>query len=73
MTGWTLLWLVWLLAFCLIEGVALSNCQAGDTLSEQIWCWASIKNKGAWWRFRRFLLVALLAWLCLHFLSGGSF
>lgn len=73
MSGWTLLWLGWLVAFALIEGFALANCKAGDTLSEQVWAWASIKDKGAFWRLRRLALVTLLAWLSLHFLTGGQF
>jgi len=72
MSGWTWLWLAWLLAFAVIEGAALANCTEGDTLSETVWHWASIRGKGTWWRVRRLLLVSLLAWLCLHFLSGGE-
>lgn len=73
MTGWTLLWLGWLTAFLIIEGFALANTERGDTLSETVWRWASIKEKGAFWRLRRLLLVTLLAWLALHFLTGGAF
>lgn len=66
-------WVVWLLMFGAIEGVALANKTPGDTLSEHIWRWFSIKHKGAGWRARRFGLLAFLAWLVAHFLTGGAF
>lgn len=70
---YTLLWLVWLLMFGAIEGAALFNRRAGDTLSEHVWGWFSIKAKGTGWRARRFALLAFLAWLAAHFLTGGRF
>ena len=73
MTVWTVAWLLWLLAFCLIEGLALRNNVYGDTLSEHVWSWFSIKGRGSHWRARRFVLLALLAWLVAHFLTGGQF
>jgi hypothetical protein len=69
----TIAWLIWILQFVAIEGVALCNKQPGDTLSEHVWDWASIRGKGAGWRARRFALLAFLCWLLLHFLSGGEF
>ncbi len=66
-------WLVWLAMFGAIEGAALANRRAGDTLSEHVWQWCSIKGKGAGWRARRFGLLAFLAWLSAHMLTGGAF
>ena len=71
MTVWTWLWVWWLALFAVIEGAALLNKQAGDTLSEHVWKWFSVTSKGKGWRSRRFVLLAFLAWLTTHFLTGG--
>jgi hypothetical protein len=70
---YTFAWLVWLGLFGVIEGFALMRKEKGDTLSEHIWSWFSVKGKGSMWRLRRFSLLAFLAWLVAHFLSGGRF
>lgn len=72
-TAYTVLWLVWLAMFIAIEGQAFLYRVQGGTLSEHVWAWFSIKGKGAWWRARRFVLLAFLAWLTVHFLTGGAF
>lgn len=69
--SWSYLWLAWLLAFCVIEGIAIFDSQRGNTLSENVWAWFSIKGKGRAWRFRRFVLLSFMAWLTVHFVSGG--
>lgn len=73
MNEYTALWLLWLLQFLAIEGAALLNKRPNDTLSEHIWHVFSIRQKSQGWRVRRFSLLAFLAWLCAHFLSGGAF
>jgi hypothetical protein len=73
MTDWTWLWLIWLALFGAIEGAALVNKTKGDTFSEHVWHWFSIREKSRGWRARRFSLLAFLAWLVLHFLTGGEF
>lgn len=73
MTAFTWAWIWWGAMFLVIEGLALLNKDKGDTLSEHVWSWFSIKNKGPGWKWRRLALVAFLAWLVLHFLTGGSF
>lgn len=73
MDPFTALWIVWLVMFGAIEGAALANKRKGDTLSEHTWRWFSIRGKGKGWRARRFALLAFLAWLVAHFLSGGAF
>ena len=69
----TALWIILLVMFGAIEGVVLFNKKSGDTFSEHVWSWFSIKGKGWGWRGRRFALLALLAWLAAHFLTGGAF
>lgn len=69
----TTAWIVWLIQFGAIEGLALFNKAEGDTLSEHIWKWFSILDKGTGWRLRRFSLLASLAWLVAHLLTGGNF
>ena len=78
MTVWTWLWLGWGAYFAVVEGFALANSRDGDTLSEHIWLWfgftPGITRPISWWtRLRRFLMLAFLAWLDVHFLTGGLF
>ncbi len=79
MTVWTWLWLAWGVLFLVIEGVALANREHGDTLSEHVWRLFGIGRPGnrpavtGSVRLRRFLLLAFMAWLALHFLTGGLF
>ena len=79
MTIWTWLWLGWGLYFAVVEGMALANSRAGDTLSEHAWAWLGYGGEGGyrrpsgWTRLRRFLLLAGLAWLVVHLLTGGVF
>lgn len=76
----TLLWVLWLVAFLVVEGIALFNRQEGDTLSEHVWKWFAVGEAGkarpeitGWVRARRFALLAFMAWLTAHFLTGGFF
>ncbi|SFC55426.1 hypothetical protein [Streptomyces aidingensis] len=71
MDGYTIAWLVWLAAFGVIEGTALLNKREGDTLGAHVWKWAAIKGDSRLVWVRRGLLVAFLAWLSAHFLTGG--
>lgn len=80
-------WIGWILLFCLLEGFAFYKHGPGYTLSEHVWKWFAIKDANArhnndirnpqpiTWvvRGRRFLLLAFLAWLVAHFLTGGRF
>lgn len=76
MDVWSWLWVGWLAAFCVIEGVALARKAPGDTLSEHVWAWfhtaKGAKTDGTT-RLRRFALLALVTWLAVHFLTGGLF
>jgi len=72
-TEYTIIWGLWLLILLLVEAAALRNKKKGDTLSEHIWKWFSIKERGAMWRWRRGALLAILAWILVHLLSGGAF
>lgn len=77
MTVWTWAWIGWGLIFCIIEGMALFNSRSGDTLSEHVWAFLGysdgIRQPTGWTRLRRFLVLAFLAWLVAHFLTGGLF
>lgn len=71
---WTVLWIVWLLTFLVIEGVALSRKEKNDTLSEHVWRWFSTakgQKPTRTTQVRRFLLLAFVIWLALHFMTGG--
>jgi hypothetical protein len=81
LTLFTVGWLLWFLYFAILEGVALFNSKPGDTLSEHVWTWFGTNFKrgenprqpSGWTRARRFVLLAFMAWLTLHFLTGGIF
>jgi hypothetical protein len=68
----TSLWIVWLVLFGAIEGVALANKTPGDTLSEHIWKWFSVRGKARGWMFRRAALFLFLVWLLLHMMGIGG-
>ena len=73
MSAYTIGWLVWIAAFVVLESTALKRKAAGDTLSEYVWKWFSVTERRPAWQLRRFILLAGLAWLALHFLTGGQF
>jgi hypothetical protein len=73
MLEYTGAWIICIVMFFAIEGPALINKRYGDTLSEHIWKWFSVKEKSGQWRLRRFCLIAILSWLSAHLLSGGQF
>lgn len=70
---WTALWLAWIAAFFAIEVPALFDKDSGATLSAHVWAWFAVKDheRTAWVRLRRWFLLAFVAWLSLHFLTGG--
>lgn len=73
MSRYTIGWLLWLAWFVIEEGSALCGPRNGRTLSEHCWAWFSLKEKGHWWRARRFAALAFLCWLSAHLLTGGAF
>lgn len=70
MSGYTFAWLFWIAMFATIEAAAIINRQPNDTLSEHIWRWAATRTKPTGWQVRRFALLAALAWLSTHLLTG---
>ncbi len=70
MTAYEWAWAVWALSFVVVEGLALRDRRPGDTLSESVWRIFSVREKGRAWQARRAVLVAFLAWLSMHFLTG---
>ena len=79
MSAWTWAWIGWFGYFAVVEGMALANSRSSDTLSEHVWQFIGIRRKGdlrqptGWTRLRRFLVLAFMAWLSVHFLTGGVF
>jgi hypothetical protein len=74
------MWAGWAAYFLLIEGIALRNGTPGDTLSEQVWMLFGTqrrrpgepeRRRSGWTQLRRVLLLAFMAWLSVHFLTGG--
>ena len=74
MSVWTWAWIAWGAVFAVIEGMALFNSRPGDTLSEHAWAFLGIgegRKRSGWTQLRRVLLLAFMAWLTAHFLTGG--
>lgn len=71
MDFWTIVWLAWLAFGGAWEIAALINRAEGDTLSEHIWRWFSIRGQGPAWQLRRVALLLGMTWLTVHFLTGG--
>ncbi|OFW65175.1 MAG: hypothetical protein A2135_08650 [Actinobacteria bacterium RBG_16_67_15] len=44
MKTWDYVWLTWLLAFLVAEGIALVDKDPGDTLSEHVWRWFKVRT-----------------------------
>ena len=68
------LWIAWLGLFLAIEGVALANKAPGDTLSEHVRKWfhtAKGQKVDGTTKVRRLVLLSFMAWLSVHFLTGG--
>jgi succinate dehydrogenase/fumarate reductase cytochrome b subunit len=59
-------WIAWIVFFLVWEGLALSNPQRRDTLSEQVW---AIQTNS----FVRFMVAGFTLWLVFHFVfeRGG--
>lgn len=80
MSVWTWGWLAWFGWFAVLEGVALLNSRSRDTLSEHVWLWFGTQRRkpgeperprSGWTQLRRVILLAFMAWLSVHFLTGG--
>lgn len=78
MSTWTIGWLLWGAWFAVEEGWALRTVGTRGTLSYLVWTLGGTRGgpkrgPGPLLRARRILLAAVMAWLCLHFLTGGAF
>ena len=68
---YTIAWVIWILAFGIIEAIAVIDKKKGDTLSEHIWKWFAIDNKEPFYKFKRLTLVTFLVWFAIHILTRG--
>jgi hypothetical protein len=73
-------WIVWAVAFLVIEGIALFNSTWGDTLSEHVWAFLGVRGGRAdenhrtgdritpkWTlRLARFVMTSGLVWVVIH-------
>jgi hypothetical protein len=78
MNGWTIGWIGWGAWFAIEEGWALKTAGTRGTLSYLVWMLGGARGgltrrPGPLLRARRFGLLAVMAWLSLHFLTGGAF
>ena len=68
-------WILWLAAFGVLEAIALVRKARGDTLSEHVWQWFSLKGKKTPKKPHevaiRYGFLAFWAWLTVHFVTGG--
>lgn len=70
--AYTIAWLLWLAALAALETAALVDKRPGDTFSEHVIKWASMRGHGRMWRLRRLALLVVLSYLAIHLLSGGA-
>lgn len=72
----TAAWVFILVWFAVWETIAIVRKRRGDTLSEHVWAWFSLKGRkdklSRGQAFLRFGFLAFWAWLTIHFLSGGA-
>ena len=70
---YTVMWIVWILAFIGIEAAALRSDKLGDTLSEHVREWIGTGNPARTWSMwiLRILTAGGLIWLIPHFLTGS--
>ena len=72
---WSRAWVAWIAAFFVIEGSALARGRPVDTLSDHVWKAFDIPHHVAptrETRMRRLALLAFVAWLSAHFLTGDD-
>lgn len=72
--GFSIFWLVWVVAAVVVELVAVRRKQSGDTLSENEWAVTGVKGDRllpAWlaWPLR-VIVAGFLVWLIPHFTLG---
>ncbi len=73
MSKFDVAWYFWFAYFIVVELDALLTKNYEGTLSDRVWAWFSMQGYGKLWRLRRFILLAFMAWLSAHFLTGGKF
>lgn len=66
-TIYATLWVVWLLAFLVIELTALWTGKPQFTLSEYVW---RLEQLGRAWTFVRYFVAVFCLWLFLHMAFG---
>lgn len=72
----TAAWVFILVWFAVWETIAIIRKKRGDTLSEHVWSWFSLRGRKGdltkWQALSRFAFLAFWAWITIHFLSGGA-
>ena len=71
MSVYTVIWMIWVVTFLVVEGVALAKKQPGTTLSANVWNWFHVYDYSWRGRLGRFFLLVLTCWLAVHFIGGG--
>lgn len=77
MTAWTIGWLAWGVWFAIEEGWALYKVGTRGTLSYLVWTLGGTRgglstSAHGWTRARRIGLLFTMAWLTVHFVTGGA-
>lgn len=69
MTVWAILWIGWIIAFAIVETVAVANDKKNDTLSEHLRLWFRVDT-----RIGRTIFLCLFAafavWFGVHILTS---
>ena len=71
---YTILWIVWIVAFGVIEYAALKNKKEGDTLSEHVKKLIGTNTPGRNWEnwVARVALGGFFVWIIPHFYTGWN-
>lgn len=66
-----LAWGAWIVAGCVMEGISMKG-PPGSTLSAHVWDVARIPRKAPFnEKLRRYITIGFIAWLPIHFVTGG--
>jgi hypothetical protein len=71
-TGYRWLWVAWIVAFLVLEFIAIGRRRYQDTLSEFVWQVCKVTPGNTFWQWTalHIFLAGFLIWLDFHLLGG---
>jgi hypothetical protein len=76
MNGYTTGWIGWILYFIIEEGMALKTRTPNASFSAHVWQWFMVggfNRPGPMPKARHAVLLMSMAWLLVHFATGGKY